>query len=177
MLKVNVGLSRKLSRDYNSHGFTVNIEGEVLANLSDSEAVVERIQEYYDTAEEVLLRQIERYQSDAAIASRDEDPATQTQPPQRQALNVAAPSERPAPPAARPPQPARTNNPAEPATNKQVQFLLNLSKRYGLTTPQLENRIAEIIGQRTGVYDLTKRDAGVVLDALTADSKSPAAAR
>ncbi|MBA3482291.1 MAG: hypothetical protein H0T51_10790 [Pirellulales bacterium] len=24
MLKVNVGLSRKLSRDYNSHGFSVN---------------------------------------------------------------------------------------------------------------------------------------------------------
>ncbi len=177
MLKVNVGLSRKLSRDYNSHGFSVNIEGEVLADLSDSEATVARIQQYYDTAEEVLLRQIERYESETAIASRDESSTPPGQIPQRQSLNAAEPTDRTASQPARQSQPARTNGSADPATNKQIQFLLNLSKRFGLTTPQLENRIAEILGQRTGVYDLTKRDAGVVLDTLTADSKAPAASR
>lgn len=29
MLRVNVGLSRKLTRDYNSTGFSINVEGEV----------------------------------------------------------------------------------------------------------------------------------------------------
>ena len=172
MLKVNVGLSRKLTRDFQSTGFTVNLEGEVLANLSDAEAVVERIQEYYDTAEEALLRQIERYESDTAIASRDEELATDI-PPAIAARAAASPTGETS--VARP----SSTNPApngglEPATNKQVQFLLNLSKRFGLTKPQLENRIAEILGRQLGVYDLNKRDAGTVLDSLTAASKQPA---
>jgi len=29
MLRVNVGLSRKLSKDYNSTGYSVNLDGEV----------------------------------------------------------------------------------------------------------------------------------------------------
>src|SRR5581483_8116087 len=59
------------------------------------------------------------------------------------------------------------NGPEEPATNKQVQFLLTMGKRYKLSTPQLENRVAEIIGRRCGVYDLTKKEAGFVLDHFT----------
>jgi hypothetical protein len=173
MLKVNVGLSRKLSRDFNSQGFTVNLEGEVNANLSDAEAVVERIQEYYDLAEEVLLRQIDRHESDAAIASRDGGTA---QVPLRQSLNSPAATEPPAPSTTAQAKPANSPKSAEPATNKQIQFLLNLSKRFGLATPQLESRIAEIIGHKLSLYDLTKRDAGIVLDTLTADSKKPPAA-
>ena len=53
------------------------------------------------------------------------------------------------------------------ATNKQVQFVLNMGKRFKLSTPQLENRVAEIIGRRCGVYDLTKKEAGLVLDHFT----------
>lgn len=176
MLKVNVGLSRKLSRDFNSQGFSVNIEGEVLTDLNDAEATVVRIQQFYDVAEEALSLQVQRYQSDVAIASRDAAPPT--------------PSESPQPTTATPsvqrgvttqtPLPLTPNRPtgtSEPATNKQVQFLLSIGKRHGLTKPQLENRIAEIVGQRRGIYDLTKRDAGVVLDALTADSKSATGGR
>ena len=66
MLKVNVGLSRKLSKDYNSTGFTINLEGEVAAPPNDAEAVVEQVKELYDLAEEGLNLQIERSQSDAA---------------------------------------------------------------------------------------------------------------
>lgn len=176
MLKVNVGLSRKLSRDFNSSGFSVNIEGEVLADLSDAEATIVKIQEFYDVAEETLLRQVERYESDAAIASRDEPVTTSPQPPlQRQALNSAVSPKPQSPTAVQPPQRTSPGS-VEPATNKQIQFLLNLSKRHGLTTPKLEDRIAEIIGRRTGLYDLTKRDAGVVLDTFTADGKKPATA-
>lgn len=175
MLKVNVGLSRKLSRDFNSTGFSVNIEGEVLANLSDAEATIVKIQEFYDVAEETLQRQIERYESDTAIAARDEPVATPSQPPQRQALNATTPP-KPQPAAATPPPQRTASSSAEPATNKQVQFLLNLGKRHGLSTPKLEDRITEILGRRIGLYELSKRDAGVVLDSFTADSK-PATAR
>ena len=72
MLKVNVGLSRKLSRDYNSTGFSLNIEGEVCVGLDDPEAVIEKIKEFYDLAEETLSQQIERYEGESAIASRDQ---------------------------------------------------------------------------------------------------------
>lgn len=175
MLKVNVGLSRKLSRDFNSTGFSVNIEGEVLSDLSDAEATIVKIQEFYDVAEETLQRQIERYESDSAIAARDEPVATPSQPPQRQALNSTTPP-KPQPAATSQPQRAVSSAP-EPATNKQVQFLLNLGKRHGLSTSRLEDRIAEILGRRIGRYELSKRDAGVVLDSFTADSKPAAASR
>ena len=43
MLKANVGLSRKISENYNSTGFSLNLEGEIHATLDDPEAVIERI--------------------------------------------------------------------------------------------------------------------------------------
>jgi len=175
MLKINAGLSRKLSRDFNSQGFSVNIEGELLADLNDAEAVVERIQQFYDVAEETLSRQIERYQSDSAIASRDEAQAASPEPPKSPSSSYGQRVTSPTTPS--PTQSRLTAGASEPATNKQVQFLLSIGKRHGLTKPQLENRIAEIVGQRTGIYDLTKRDAGVVLDALTADGKSTPGSR
>lgn len=60
----------------------------------------------------------------------------------------------------------RKNN-GDVATNKQVQYLLNLGKRQGLTQLQLEDRIEGILGKKVGVYDLTKQEAGDVIDALS----------
>ena len=159
MLRVNVGMSRKLSKDYNSTGFSINLEGELCVALDDPEAVIEKIREYYDLADEALRDQVERHESDTAIASRDEKLVT-NQGRSRGQSNSEDNGGR-----------ARDGNgrgrEQEPATNKQVQYLLNIGKRQGLTTPQLENRIKDIIGQRCGVYDLSKRDAGLVLDTLT----------
>lgn len=170
MLKVNVGLSRKLSRDFNSTGYSVNLEGEVAIPVDDPEGVIEKIREYYDLADEALRDQMDRYESDSAVASRDEPAAVPEPQPRfesrqtikhnrqnggRQNYQNASP---------------RSNAGAteeQPATNKQIQFLLNLGQRQGMSKPQLESRVEEIIGQRCGVYDLTKRQAGVVLDTLT----------
>lgn len=174
MIRVNVGLSRKISRDFNSTGFSINIEGEVLTDLSDAEATLVRIQEYYDVAEESLARQIERHESDTAIASRDEPVATSNelpQSPQRQALNAPSTPSMPPSPASAQPQPRTSPEPPEIATNKQIQFLLNLGKRLGLATPKLEERIAEVLGRRVGLYELSKRDAGIVLDSFTTHGK------
>ncbi|QDT90160.1 hypothetical protein [Gimesia algae] len=167
MLKVNVGMSRKISRDYNSTGFSVNLEGEILANLDDPEAIVERVKEFYDHAEESLAQQIERYEGETAISQRDMDHSN------------ANGNHRPSPVQTRIPEntsPTRNGNghsrmgnsdSSTPATNKQIQFLLSLGKRQGLAKPQLENHIAGILGHEVDVYELTKDEAGKVLNHLT----------
>ena len=172
MLKVNVGLSRKLSRDYNSTGFSLNLEGELCVGLDDPVAMIERVKEFYDLAEEALNQQIERYEGESAISSRDTGQPTRANG-QRSAAPPANLPENAAPNNSRPngqaPQNGNGNGQPpneEAATNKQVQYLLNLGKRQGLTQQQLEGRIEGIIGRRVGVYDLTKREAGGVIDAL-----------
>lgn len=165
MLKVNVGLSRKLSRDYNSTGFSLNLEGELCVGLDDPEAMIEKIKEFYDLAEEALNQQIERYEGESSIASRDETPARQNGPGRNRVTAQANHQSETSP------QTSGNGNGhpgnGEPATNKQVQYLLNLGKRHGLTPPQLEGRIESILGKRIGVYDLTKKEAGDVIDALS----------
>jgi len=184
MLRVNVGMSRKVSKDYNSTGFTVNIEGEVCVGLDDPEAVVEKIKEFYDLAEESLAQQMDRYQGDSAIAGRDTKPQT------------AGRNGNPASGSSGPPQSginAQTNHQngngqdgngqhngngqtanGNAATNKQVQFLLNLGKRNGLSAQQLESRIEELLGRKVGVYQLTKQEAGQVIDVLNQNGTATA---
>jgi hypothetical protein len=153
MFKINIGLSRKLSENFNSHGFSLNLEGEVCVDLRDTDTVIERIQEYYDLADEAL--------SDAAIAAHDEVPIPAKKPVAEPPAPRRAPVNR---------LPANGSTTGEPATNKQIQFLLNLSKRQGLSKSGLEDRIAEQFGRKATVYELTKKEAGLVLDSLMADA-------
>lgn len=166
MFKVNVGLSRKLSRDYNSTGFSLNLEGELCVGLDDPVAMIERIKEFYDLAEEALSQQIERYEGETAIASRDAEQPTRTN-----GQHSTSPPANRSDASSRPNEQAQQNGNSqapneEAATNKQVQYLLNLGKRQGLTQQQLEGRIEGTLGRRVGVYDLTKREAGGVIDAM-----------
>lgn len=182
MLKVNVGLSRKLTKNYDSTGFSVNLEGEVCAPLDDPEMVIGKIQELYNLAEESLHQQVDRYESDSAIASRDEAP------PNRPARNSSRPnggSGRTIGNGHRKTThrngngDSRNQNEGEftPATNKQISFMTNLAKRQGLTTPQLRQRVTEIVGREADLYDLSKQEAGIVLDELTAESDASASRR
>ncbi len=178
MLRVNVGMSRKLSKDYNSTGFSVNLEGEVCVSLDDPEAVVEKIKELYDVAEESLAQQIDRYEGDSAIAGRDQEPPHVNSQPAADARSHQAGN------GYRNGNGRNSNgngnangrqqDTGTQATNKQIQFLLSIAKRQGLTKPQIEGRIAEILGREIGLYDLTKQEAGIVLDSFTADYGSRA---
>ena len=154
MLRVNVGLSRKLSQDYNSTGYSINIDGEVTAPVNEPEAVIEQVKELYDLAEEALNQEIDRCQSTDAIASHDAGRSGD-----RKADGDNGHSQK------------RENvdrrQAEEVATNKQVQYLLSIGKRQRLSTIQLEHRIKDILGDAVGVYDLTKREAGQVIDELT----------
>jgi hypothetical protein len=174
MLRANVGLSRKISRDYNSTGYSVNLDGEITASLDDSEAVIEKIKELFSLAQEALVQEIDRDQSEAAIGRRDEEP-----PVSRVEVNERGNAHAGASSNGSDPRSASTSGNGsrtgsqgnqEPATNKQVQFLLNMGKRFKLSTPQLENRVAEIIGRRCGIYELTKKEAGLVLNHFTKDA-------
>lgn len=179
MLKANVGLSRKISRDYNSTGYTVNLEGEIPFPTDDAQGVLEKVRELFGLAQEALAVEIDRDQGEDAIGRRDEHPVDHR--PNGNGHNgnghnghpgngnghsgasKPAPSQAP-----RPNQPPTNGNGSDDAaTNKQVQFLLTMSKRLKLSQPQLENQMNEIIGRRCGVYDLTKKEAGLVLDHFT----------
>lgn len=163
MLKANVGLSRKVSENYNSTGFSLNLEGEINATLEDPESIIERIKELYSVAEEALIQQVDRHQSDSAIASRDAEP----QPPRNGHSNG-----RPAPAPESNGHASRNGHRDEKppngelATNKQVQYLSTLGKRQKLFGAKLEGFIEETIGRRCTPYDLTKKEAGAVIDAL-----------
>ena len=171
MLKVNVGLSRKLSRDYNTTGFSLNLEGEICVSLDDPETLVEKVKEFYDLAEEALNQQIARYEGESAIASRDEERSVR---PTTKATGTAkaAPVNRMTTPAENAADAEDSSSNVKPvnadaATNKQVQYLLNLGKRHGLTQIQLESRIESHLGKKAGVYDLSKREAGDIIDVLS----------
>ena len=182
MLKVNVGLSRKVSRDYNSTGFSVNLEGEICGPLDDPEGIVAKVQELYDLAEESLNQQVERYEGESAVASRDEAPPARSAPTASRPMNGNGRGNgyerRSAPPQnGNGNQRAGNNDGFTPASNKQISFLTNLAKRQGLTTPQLRQRVAEIVGREVDLYDLSKFEAGTVLDQMTAENNAPASRR
>jgi len=178
MLHVNVGISRKLTKDFNSTGFSVNLEGEISAPLDEPEMVIEKIREFYDLADEALRDQIERYDGVSAIASRDQAIDGSTQPltangngsPAKSHHGDTTTTELQPRTLAESGSTGRAAAPSKPAedkaTNKQVQFLLNLAKRQGLTPQTLENRIAEVFGRQIGTYELTKRQAGQLIEAL-----------
>lgn len=160
MLRVNVGLSRKLTKDYNSSGYSINFDGEITASPTDAEAVIEQVKELFDLAEEALDQQIERSSSDDAFASRDQQQGSHGDGRRQQpaAGNGRTTSSQPA---------HDSRQDEELATNKQIQYLLNIGKHQRLSTAQLERKVADILGRHVGLYDLTKRAAAVAIEALT----------
>ena len=105
------------------------------------------------------------YEGDPAVGQRDEAPAQRTN--GHAGRTSVEPPETPKPSRVESPQHGNGNGQtSDAATNKQVQFLLNLGKRQGLSLPQLQHRIQEVLGKKIGVYDLTKREAGDIIDSL-----------
>ena len=177
MIKVNVGMSRKVSKDYNSTGFSLNLEGEVALSLDDPNLVIERIKQFYDLAEESLALQVERYEHSSAIPSREVEPTNRMVLLRASDSNVVSRSESSNASSAPVPQqsrtydgrtsgPARTSNQDEMATNKQLQFLMTLGKRRGMNSKQLEELASKDFGPIHSLYDLTKQQAGSMITEL-----------
>src|SRR5262249_36786857 len=118
MLRANVGLSRKISRDFNSTGYSVNLDGEIPFAVDDPQAVLENVKELFSLAQEAINQEIDRDQSEDGIGRRDEERPAATLPEQR-AGNPGSPNAV----SAQPKEPLRNNGStgkAEAATNKQV---------------------------------------------------------
>jgi hypothetical protein len=164
MIRANIGLSRKLSKDYNSTGFSVNLEGEILAPVSDAEAVIDQVRRLFNLGEEILEREIEAHQGDTAIATRDgangyvgrPKSANGNHRPQGETTSSTDRTE---------------SGGIQSATEKQVAYLLSLSKRNRLSTLELDQRISGVLGRSANVYQLSKQEAARVIDTLAGAEK------
>jgi hypothetical protein len=160
MLRANVGLSRKISRDYNSTGYSINIERELMVSQDDSEAILQRIKELWAVAEESLSLKMEQDQGDQDMDRRNgESPRHE----QQQHSSVAAPKVVPPAPSPGSKNPHTSGNLATP---NQLQFIQNLAKREKLSPVELESIITETLGRPTALSQLAKKDAGAVIEAL-----------
>jgi hypothetical protein len=139
----------------------VNIDGEVGTIQGDPRAILDEIQRLYRLAEDALAREIDRDRSGSANGRRDQEPPRQN--------GTRNGSDNPPRPGPNHDQNGgqKANGQEEAATKKQVQYLLVLGKRQELSTNQIEVRIQEITGKQLTVYQLSKREAGRVIDSLT----------
>jgi len=163
MLTANVGLSRKITRDYNSTGYSITLNGEIPFSTDQVEGVLEKLSELFDLAEEALQREIEGKDGQATAEPRN---ATPPSPPANNGhTNGQAKPNAPLPMN----RSNYGNGPAnsDTATAKQLQFLQTMARRCKFNERQLETRITEVIGRSCPVQQLTKKEAGLVLDSLT----------
>ncbi len=143
----------------------MNLEGEIPVPVDDAQGVLEKVGELFSLAQEALAVEIDRDQGEDAIGRRDEErPATA---PAKGTNGEDRPRSAPDKQPSAPTDKNSRNGQDEPATNKQTQFILTMAKRFKLSQAQLEARVAEIVGRRCGVYDLTKKEAGRLLDQFT----------
>lgn len=167
MLRATVGLSRKITRDYNSTGYSVNIDSEIVANPENQSTILDQIRSLWSLAQKALAAEMDRDQSEQATGRRDEEPKNQNDKPNGDSAQQ--------PNSQRKGQAGNGNghqSAPQAATNKQVQYVLSLGKRLKLSKVGLEERIKQVLGEHKGVYDLTKREAGAVIDALTQETPS-----
>lgn len=172
MLRANVGVSRKITREFQSTGYSVSLDGEVPFGPDDAEGVMEKVAELFHLAEEALRVQIERDHGTPPAGIHKEAPPPSTTP--APASGHPKSGGRPEPlPMNRPPHPTGQRSPSgstpspEPATPKQVQYLQTLAKRKGLSRDELDAVIARVVGAAKEAGELTKREAGAVIDHLT----------
>lgn len=180
MLKANVGVSRKIMREFQSTGYSVSLDGEIPYAPDDAEGVLDKVAELFHLAEEALRVQVERDHGTPPEGSRRDAPPPPTPPTSTSGHPKATGRSEPLP-INRPPhtdgrRPANGAPPGpESATAKQQQYLQTLAKRNGLSRDDLDTVIARVVGTPKKVGELTKREAGSVIDHLT--SLEPEAAR
>ena len=151
--------------------YAVTIDGEIPFPVDDAEAVLEKISELFHLAEEALAVELERDRDQPTSAG--DGPKSQA-PTQTTSPNPTARyerSERSEPlPINRPPYTGTSRNGTghgNSATPKQQKYVGNLARRKGLKPDALDAVIAQVVGSPKKVVDLTKREAGLVIDHLT----------
>lgn len=160
MLKAHVSLSRKITRDFNSSGYQLTLEGEIPVPPDQPDEVMKHVHRLFQLAEKALDQEIDRDQGEQSIGRRDEEPnGRYPSHPQPQSDRE---SHRPSTNG----RPTTNGQQEEPATPKQTAYIENLRKRSGMTKAQLDTHIQEILGHRVPVDQLTKPEAGKVIESL-----------
>ncbi len=149
MLRATVRLGRTAVRPDHADEYAVTLDGEIPFGPDDAEAVLEKVAELFHLADEALAREIDR--------DRECQPVHRTEPTPQRPAN---------PPTTKTAGPGHPEPKPDAATPKQVQYLLNLAKRNGLSRDELDAVIARVTGSSKKTGDLTKRDAGTVIDHL-----------
>jgi hypothetical protein len=171
MLRANV-VSRKITREFQSAGYSVSLDGEIPFGPDDAEGVLDKVAELFHLAEEALRVQIERDQGGPPAGPHQDAPPPPTPPapasghPKSGCRAAPLPMNRPASSNDRRPSNGPSSTP-EPATPKQLQYLQTLGKRKGLSRDELDAVIARVVGAAKEAGELTKREAGAVIDHLT----------
>ncbi|MCE9561219.1 MAG: hypothetical protein K8U57_04115 [Planctomycetes bacterium] len=136
MLRATVSLSRRSPRGDSPSEFAVSLDGEILATPDDHEAVLERIGELFDLAEEALAREIEETKPTSLTPT---------------SASAAAPN---------------SQSSADAATSKQMAYLHKLVARKGISTDGLAAVIARVLGRTVPLGELTRQEAGRMIDHL-----------
>lgn len=141
MLRATVRLGRIVAHPDHTGEYAVALDGEIPFGPDDPEGVLERVAELFHLADEALAREIDR--------GHEPTPISRTEPKPKSTGAGHAESR------------------SDAATPKQVQYLLNLAKRNSLSRDELDAVIARVTNSPKKVGELTKRDAGLVIDHLS----------
>ncbi len=150
MLRATVRLGRTVVRPDHPAEYAVALDGEIPFGPDDPEGVLEKVAELFHLADEALAREVDR--------DRDPSPAPAADASPQRPATLAKPKT----PSPTPPEPR-----SDAATPKQVRYLLNLAKRNGLSRDELDAVVARVTGSPKKTGELTRRDAGIVIDHLT----------
>ncbi|WP_088257319.1 hypothetical protein [Fimbriiglobus ruber] len=157
MLRTTVLVRRKAHGDRGTASYGITLNGEIPFGTDDSEGVLEKIAELFHLADEALTREIERGQDSPPVSRPEAIPQRPADPPLAKPATPRSPDPRP-----------------EPATSRQAHYVQNLVKRIGLSQDELQAIIARVTGSPKKLGDLTKRDAGLVIDHLNTLTTEPA---
>jgi len=170
MLKASIGLSRKLSQDFNSLGFTISLESEIFARLDDTDAVLHEVKYLYDLADAALQEQIDRRQGclpptfpvSISSGNRSQAATVTVSSSQRQRNDQGGENR----------FKNGTSGQAIPATAKQISFLKSICERNGWSQATVHQELRDILRNDASIESLTKQEAGVVLEKWTAGQAS-----
>ena len=158
MLRATVSLTRKLSRDYQSTGYTVSIDGEIPCAAEQTGEVQRHIDHLFRLAEDALNQQINRDHSDKpagrnGVSTNGRHAGSNGNQNGSRSHGNSAPS-------------ANGNQPTEPASVKQTNYIENLRKRSGMSHAQLDDHVQSVLGRHIAINELTKQEAGKVIESL-----------
>jgi len=170
MLKINVGLSRKVSQDYQSKGFSLNIEGELPSEiLTDQNALAEAADNLFTVANQLLDEQIQKATS-VENAPRTRRPS-RTPYPRPQNGHTRQPQQANGYRQNSPPQPVGTNGNHTPNGNGNGERLLTQaqSRAIGNMARKLGQDPDQWVQEQYGVVqvgELTLKQASEAIDLL-----------